>query len=426
MKKILNNRIVIGALVMCGLWTLIALSGVAPKAHAQVYNPHPTPPADSITTAMLKDSIVFDKNVAATSSIQLSKIGTHNDSGLVLFGGYNNIATSSFFEYSTSTNKMIVDSINLANGQLCYGALCYELPATDGQSGDTLSTNGSATLSWQSGSSNQVVQDIIMDTAVSAGQTVAYDIPADATTSASGSSSGTALWDWHVHDYAAQKFTTGAITSEIKSITVSYYVNVVLSGSSNAYVGIEADSAGVPSGTFIASTTCNLSAPPYGTESCTAYFPSGISVSPSTNYWFVIKSSNMTSVDSPYGPNGCNSGCTTAYYSDNGTTWTSGGNTTMYGFGHTDGSASHGTLASDASNTSNLYTQYLGIANNTVGVGGNAHVVVSGTMASSSLTIGKYYLSDTDGEISTSAGSNSRVVGWAVSTSTLLVSPQAP
>lgn len=79
----------------------------------------------------------------------------------------------------------------------------------------------------------------------------------------------------------------------------------------------------------------------------------------------------------------------------------------------------------DADLTATFDTLQLGIAQSTVGINTTVQIAISGPVSGfTGLTSGsKYYLSNTAGAITTSAGTNSVFVGWALSTTILLFDP---
>lgn len=166
-KKIFPPAFILASLLIAAVIYLIPQS-----ANADINNPNALPPDNSITNAMLQNGIIKDANVYGTAGIQLSKIGTSLDAGKVLYGGATSIATSSFFEYDSAAGNLTVDKVTLANGQLCYGVQCYELPASDGSSSQILTTNGAGILSWSTTQAKNNRIDVYLNQSVSQGDAV--------------------------------------------------------------------------------------------------------------------------------------------------------------------------------------------------------------------------------------------------------------
>lgn len=134
--------------------TAIALSVVslfgmlAGTAHADINNPHSTPPNNSITNPMLKTGIVYDPNVNDGAGIQLFKIGTTTDSGKVLFGGVSNVATDTAFSYDSTNHVLRTTGLITAQASTTINNVAYQFPAAHGAANTSLTDNGSGTLSW--------------------------------------------------------------------------------------------------------------------------------------------------------------------------------------------------------------------------------------------------------------------------------------
>lgn len=119
-------------------------------AHADIINPHPTPPANSVTHAMLKTGIVDDSNVDTAAAIQLFKIGTLGDDTYIPFGTTGGLATSTSLSFDSGTDFLDTTNLSVSSGKTTLHGVSFTWPASDGSSGTFLSTDGAGTLSWGS------------------------------------------------------------------------------------------------------------------------------------------------------------------------------------------------------------------------------------------------------------------------------------
>lgn len=111
------------------------------------------------------------------------------------------------------------------------------------------------------------------------------------------------------------------------------------------------------------------------------------------------------------------------YTSDDGVTWSAGS-----GYHHSMevkeliGTAGQIALASSVRNDARFYN-HIGFAQSAILASASGIVRVNKLMTGlTGLTVGRYYLSDTHGAIATSAGSNTKLVGIAVSATELVIS----
>jgi hypothetical protein len=210
------------------------------------------------------------------------------------------------------------------------------------------------------------------------------------------------------------------------------YDRIVLNCSNNAgspsdnyTVGIQADSAGAPSGTFLASFTQPGTSFVNGDN--TLILNQAINLANGTTYWFVIERAGALSTSHYVDINATS---TNPYASGNMWTRTQSTGTWAENAG-TDIRmlVQLVTVAGKAykadSDVANLTNNFCGFA--VASAAGGADVIVQfGSVLDgfSGLTIGStYYVNATPGSIGTSAGSNSKKVGIAITTTRLLILP---
>lgn len=128
-------------------------------AHADISNPHPTPPSNSVTTAMLVDGAVTNAKLSGSLSLDATKINPGATNGLVLFANSSQIATSTNLSYLSAGNKLYIFGGTIAATTTNFNGQTLTFPANTGSSGQFLQTNGAGSLSWATqttGTSNAI------------------------------------------------------------------------------------------------------------------------------------------------------------------------------------------------------------------------------------------------------------------------------
>lgn len=188
----------------------------------------------------------------------------------------------------------------------------------------------------------------------------------------------------------------------------------------NLAIEIRNDSAGTPGSTVLYSGTQVCPIANYTeTITCPHTLSTPLSVSASTKYWFVY--SNPTSQGQLR--NVETTGTANQIYSstNSGSTWSVGANSTPNGYGYTINNAGEAYKAS-AATTNFRFNNYVGFAATTVATSSSVNIYNFGWLKLfSGLTQGStYYLSNTNGAIGTSAGSQSLIVGRAINSEVLM------
>lgn len=83
MNDKLKKIALVAAILAAGMILLLFAGGFGSAGAQEISNPHPTPPSNSITNAMLQNGIVYDANVNASAGIQASKIATSTSQDFV-------------------------------------------------------------------------------------------------------------------------------------------------------------------------------------------------------------------------------------------------------------------------------------------------------------------------------------------------------
>lgn len=132
-------------------------------ARADISNPHPTPPAGSVTNTIIAPNTILDSNVSPSAAIQLTKLQAGIATGSILISNGSGVATTSAVIYATSTNTLTVTASTTitatttisatAAAPLILNGVTYTAPSSQGTNGQSLKNNGSGGLSWGSAGS---------------------------------------------------------------------------------------------------------------------------------------------------------------------------------------------------------------------------------------------------------------------------------
>ena len=220
--------------------------------------------------------------------------------------------------------------------------------------------------------------------------------------------------------WTSQKFTTSSAAITIASVIVGF-TNATSTGTENLRVSIRANSAGAPTGADLGSADVSASISNSGTTEVTFTFSTPITVSPSTDYHIVIRESSA-GTDPNTGVLRGNTGSTGANTSsDSGSSW-SASNGKLYFKVYEINNVAGYLYRAKATTNNYLVKNFIGFARTAITSGAIGEVTISGVADKTGLSIGsQYYISDSAGALSTSAGTVSRKAGIALSTSKLLI-----
>lgn len=219
----------------------------------------------------------------------------------------------------------------------------------------------------------------------------------------------------------SQNFTVTGSAKKIKSVRVNCNSGSVNNKADLLIYAI--DGSNKPTGAALGSVL-DFSMGSGASQDLTVTFSTPVTVTPSTNYAIVMRLSSSSTA--PRYWNGGASNNSGGISTDSGATWTmdkGNQNYTIYEIRSVAGQVSKADPNIDGTTATPFSDNFIGFAQSSVSAGQSVSVVVSGIVSNlSGLTPGTtYYLSDTGGAITTSAGSISRKVGLAVSATELLI-----
>lgn len=268
-----------------------------------------------------------------------------------------------------------------------------------------------------SGGNTQILtagENITKGDAVILGSGDTYKYAEETGTGGPGAGVGNPITDW-----SAQTFTTSIHAQAIKVVTIK----MISIDSFILTCSIRAVAADIPTGADIESKTETASyAGGSGLVTKTFTFASPVTVSPSTTYAIVIRTNGNGGNWSSSGSSSYASG-NIANSSNSGTSWTAN-LADDHAFSVTEVITEAGKIySSDATFNNDFANNFVGFARADTLLGNSGSVTVGGVDDSQgALTPGvTYFLSNTPGLISTSAGSQSRKVGLSLSASEILI-----
>ncbi len=307
-----------------------------------------------------------------------------------------------------------------ATGTITLNKVAYTFPSADGAANTNLSTNGSGVLSWQSSAVTALTQSLI------GGDIIGLNAPVFATGVASGTITTTATQNarntWG-HTSAFQKIgevftTSSAITTN--TLLVNFYKNGT--PTDNAVFGLFTTSGGAPTGQVLAQWELAGGSVAGACNNETMTSTTTASLAANTQYQIVAWRSGTLSDVNNYSNCGDALGVSgDQAFNYDGASWAS--SATRWRMVITAETKDY-VYSASASATST--GKVIGFATATsTGTGANVSVSVNGLINMGTiLTAGAdYYLGNATGTISKNPGTYSKLVGRAVSSTTLMLIP---
>lgn len=393
----MSKRQAIAIGISMGLILIVGL--IKTIAHADISNPHPTPPSNSVTQTMLTAASV----------------------------GTNQIDNSQAFTFASSTHgKLLAGSLTATSSTnltqtVTYGTVPHTYPSSQCANNQVEVNNGSGVLSCSNILAAHTGSSLTAGEQIQQGDLVAFGD--NSTTGYNTNAQGGQTT--HVGSiitstvYEAVSSTTPA--SNIDSVTNFQPCFRDNSPTENASitVSIQTDNSGAPSGFSLGTSSLTFSNANGGSGQTFTFTPS-VAVNTNTKYWYVM--SNPTNTGQP-------ELCTATGVlqqrqesSNAGVSW--GGITNDSGFTVTYIQANPSKIYRASSAASNFrFKDLIGFAEAAIPSGSSGYIDTSGIATSpTSTTMGvSYFANDGNGTIGTSAGSNSRKVGTGLGANGFLI-----
>lgn len=295
------------------------------------------------------------------------------------------------------------------SGNVKFGTANIKLPNVDGSNGDVLTTNGTGVSSWGSAASSSDIT-LTAGEALTAGNAVMI---ADGTESVLLSATSTTNSIRETQTLIYQSFTTGSTTTSIRQINMWIDTN---GGAATLTVTLRATPSGSDMFTPVSTGTINAS------QEYAFTITGGVTVSPNTTYYIIGTGTFKGGTTSSY------SGGVSAYW--NGSAWVTPAPIVTGDFyfkvfeTYTVAGRVYKTSADNVTYVGTAWTtNFLGFAKTTVASLASVGIQVLNIYTGlSGLTTGlTYYLSNTQGTIASSAGTVSKKVGVATSSTNLFI-----
>jgi hypothetical protein len=388
---------------------------------ADISNPHPVPPSNSVTTALLTQSAVTDYNIASSTGIQITKISGGTIPGGIPFNNGSALDYHSSLTYSSSTKVLQIVGGTIAETSTRFGGVGQTWPVAQCAINQVYQNDGNGNLSCANILSLHTAANYTADEPINQGDLVAIGDGSTVTengswvggTSSGGPANSTTQW-------FALATTTNPTAVSIVSVSVSMRDSNVNGNNTGVTVSVESDNNGQPSGVVLASGSANYVFN-NGCGGPTITLSSPYVYAGSKYYWFVFSFTN-TAGENLHECNFSTSVFSEKDSSDSGTTW--GATTTVTSMSETFNLSNIGHAYQASSLTTNFrFKNILGFAETAAATGASLYVDTSGMSTSpTSTTLGSsYFANDAKGTIGTSAGSQSRKVGTGFAAQGVLI-----
>ncbi len=394
-------------------------------AHAEIYNPHPTPTTNSITGSMIINGTITNADINSVANISLSKLAGTPNTEYVPFQDIYGLATTSNMFYNNNNGALTIWALAVRGSLMLYNDITYHWPSTQGAAGTSLTNDGSGNLSWVNNKPNALASTFTAWETINKGDAVSLGITKDYNIYSLGV--GTTTNSFIINGGGpmsiGQVFTTrndsvnisGASTVLVNNGGILIALTIILS--------VYNTTNGIPSGSPLISQSYNLSIPTGTSNTYKLNFTNPLNINPNTQYAFVFATTGSTGYIYVYYGGTPSVGTFTSTTSVLPTTPITGEvNMAIYG----NIGLPNVVYESNSSNASiYLYNKYIGIAQNSGLAGSSINVAFNGisTASTTLATSTSYYLTDTSGLISPTAGTNSKKVGYALSSGKLLLTP---
>lgn len=426
-----------------------------------------------VKSSHILNGTILNEDVSGAAAISATKIAAGTPFGLPLLSAGSKVATSTSLQYATSTNKLYVFGGSIEATSTNFGGVAYAWPATAGTNGYNLTTDGAGSLTWATAVPPTLQSNIQSATTTTVGSTPKavymmatknYPISYDTSTlikwvnGVSGAQSGTITVGSGANEalfvtVATQGGPLTAGTATVDGAAMQLVASYDRGGASLRYdyvfskVGVAAGSRTISvSGSFGGSTNMTIYAASYfgvnqttPSDATTTGAVSSISVTTlQDGAWAGYISANSGGAVISCAPTqrSADNNATPSCYSDSGApvspagsisgSYSSGTKTesAMIAFTIVPATAPYYGFDWTSAGTAATSSAYIGFITSNTTKGSLGAVTTAGQLAGfTGLTTGAvYYLSNTLGAISTSAGSVSHKIGVALSDTVLLLS----
>lgn len=187
-------------------------------------------------------------------------------------------------------------------------------------------------------------------------------------------------------------------------------------------ISLRATSAGLPTGADLESKTVTGTASTVNGQEMTFTFSTPVTVTRGTTYAIIFRCLDTNGQVQVWGNSAAGySGGSKIASTNSGSSWSAETGKDFY-FIVTQTLTADKLYKTSASSSDQVLNNYVGLIETNTNSGATGNIIFSGIFTTSGLTTGTvYYLSDTFGAISSSAGTNSKKIGMALSSTLLLL-----
>ena len=147
MKAALKKEYIKGLLVIA-LFIGLSATGYASVANATISNPHPTPPANSVTGAMIVDGTITNADIALNASISRVKLYPDCSQYDMFYTFSTTFQCESQLQFNPNTTTLTVTGQLNITGTTTFNGVPYVWPSSQGATSTILENNGSGTIGW--------------------------------------------------------------------------------------------------------------------------------------------------------------------------------------------------------------------------------------------------------------------------------------
>lgn len=405
------------------IFGFLVLMVIPPVASAIVrYGSSASLSTGDVSTAHILNGTILNADISSSALIDVSKLYAGIGQGFVFMSNGSTFATSSLVQFSTSTANYYFFSGRVHATSTNFNGVNQTWPSVAGASGDALTTNGAGVLSWASATGKSIIATGTAGTALSLNDALFIAATSSNSTTTIDALDATSVTTFGKDSTDGTQVATRIAESKIVN-KIEMRIRKAGTPAGDAKCGIQADSSGSPSNTYLGSGTVAQGTITTTLANYVFVLDSAVKTTASPTMWVVCQSTGANSA--------------TDYYSAGYTDPSGYSDPELFSFRGSWGAIS-GTGSLDLTLNTNLtpnslypasaaifdYSNgFIGFAQSATTNGAEATYVTAGQLYGlSGLTSGiQYYLSNTFGAVSSSAGTRSVKVGRPSSASDLVV-----
>ena len=149
MKDIIKN-IFIRNLLILAIVIGVGVTGYANIVNATISNPHPTPPNNSITSAMIVDGTITDADVSNTAKISRIKLYPDCSQYDMFYTFSSSFQCEGQLQFNPNTTTLSVTGQLNITGTTTFNGVPYVWPSSQGSANTFLTNDGNGNVSWKS------------------------------------------------------------------------------------------------------------------------------------------------------------------------------------------------------------------------------------------------------------------------------------